>query len=52
MWLRLASVLWKLVGLVAWAEALIKRHEESEKAKQDADAPVTNGEEIDDFGRW
>jgi hypothetical protein len=51
-WWLILSLLCRLLGLAAWAESFLKKHQVIVQARKDANAPVTNEEEIDDFGRW
>jgi hypothetical protein len=49
-WWLVLSLLCRVVGLVTWAETLMKKHEQVIQARGQADDPITNEEEIGGFG--
>lgn len=45
MWLDLFSFVCRLIGLAEWFEHWLQRREQEHKAKEVADAPITDDEE-------
>ena len=50
----LAILSWgfRIFGFVQWAEALEAKIEQTHKIQEQANAPQTKTEEIDNFGKW
>jgi hypothetical protein len=52
MWVTICSCLLRLYACVSTLLSALRHHEQVKEAKEEANAPETKTEEVNDFGNW